>query len=95
MVEVKVCLGSSCHIRGGARTLKTLKSLIDSHGLADKVSLSADLCLDSCLRAPNVVVDGVTYGGITPDEAEKFFVDYVLSKVMADADPGDRHNQQG
>lgn len=67
MVEVKVCVGSSCHVRGGAMTLKALKSLIESHGLTDEVNLSADLCLDNCLRAPNVVVDGTVHGGVTPN----------------------------
>ncbi|HOK54733.1 MAG TPA: (2Fe-2S) ferredoxin domain-containing protein [Armatimonadota bacterium] len=82
MLEVRVCVGSSCHIRGGAKTLKTLKSLIESHGLADKVDLSADLCLDNCMQAPNVIVDGAIFGGITPDRAEKFFTDYILKKLQ-------------
>lgn len=81
MLTVKCCVGSSCHIRGGAKTLKVLKSLIDQHNLHDEVSIAADLCLDNCLQAPNVVVDGVTYGGITPDKAEEFFVEHILSRV--------------
>jgi len=58
-----------------------LKSLIDQHNLHDEVSIAADLCLDNCLQAPNVVVDGVTYGGITPDKAEEIFVEHILSRV--------------
>jgi NADH:ubiquinone oxidoreductase subunit E len=81
MVEVKVCVGSSCHIRGGAKTLKVIKSLIESNDLADRVQLSADLCLDGCLRAPNVIVDGDIYGGITPDKAESFFNEQVVTRV--------------
>jgi NADH:ubiquinone oxidoreductase subunit E len=93
MLMVRVCVGSSCHIRGGARTLKTLKSLIEQHGLADRVDLAADLCLDNCLKAPNVVVDGTTYGGIGPDKAERFFEEFILSKVGTDADTRDNINQ--
>lgn len=81
MVSVKCCVGSSCHIRGGARTLKTLNALIAAHKLEDRVKLTADLCLDNCLQAPNVVVDGVTYGGITPDRAEEFFREHILPRV--------------
>lgn len=90
MIEVKVCVGSSCHIRGGAKTLKVFKSLIESNDLADQVDLAADLCLDNCLQAPNVLVDGAIFGGVTPDKAEKFFEEYVLDKVKANADKG--HN---
>lgn len=81
MLEVRVCVGSSCHIRGGAKTLKTFKSLIESQGLADKIDLAADLCLDNCMQAPNVVVDGTIHGGVTPDQAEQFFNEHILSKL--------------
>ncbi|MHB0913489.1 MAG: (2Fe-2S) ferredoxin domain-containing protein [Armatimonadota bacterium] len=81
MLEVKVCVGSSCHIRGGATTLKILKSLIEAHGLTDKVDLCADLCLDGCVRPPNVVVAGIIYGGVGPDTAEEFFREHILPEV--------------
>lgn len=86
MLELKVCVGSSCHIRGGAKTLKVFKSLIEAHGLADQVDLEADLCLENCMQAPNVIVDGAIFGGITPDKAEDFFVKCVLPKVKPDVD---------
>ena len=89
MLQVKVCVGSSCHIRGGAKTLKVFKSLIESNDLNDRVELAADLCLEGCLRAPNVVVDGTIYGGITPDKAESFFNETVLVRVNRDADSRD------
>ncbi len=82
MIEVKVCVGSSCHIRGGAKTLKVFKSLIESNDLADRVALAADLCVEGCVRAPNVVVDGTVYGGITPDKADSFFQEFVIAKVV-------------
>ncbi|MHB9035261.1 MAG: (2Fe-2S) ferredoxin domain-containing protein [Armatimonadota bacterium] len=81
MVSVKCCVGSSCHIRGGAKTLKALNSLIAAHNLESKVELVADLCLDNCIQAPNVMVDGVTHGGITPDKAEAFFTEHILERV--------------
>lgn len=81
MIVVKCCVGSSCHIRGGAKTLKAFKSLIAEHDLDGKVELVADLCLDNCMQAPNVVVDGVTHGGITPDKAEAFFNEHILRQV--------------
>lgn len=81
MVSIKCCVGSSCHIRGGAKTLKLLKSLIESNELGGKVELAADLCLDNCIQAPNVVVDGEVYGGITPDKAEAFFEEQVVRRI--------------
>ncbi len=81
MIHVKCCVGSSCHIRGGAATLKALAALIKEHGLEEDVELTADLCLENCLKAPNVVVDDVIFGGITPDMVEEFFREQILAKV--------------
>lgn len=89
MLEVKVCVGSSCHIRGGAGTLKQLKALIEAHGLSDKVSLSADLCFEGCLQAPNVVVGDTVFGGVTPDKVEKFFLENILPRLDADGNTRD------
>jgi NADH:ubiquinone oxidoreductase subunit E len=60
--------------------MKVIKSLIDEHKLTEEVELVADLCLENCIQAPNVVVDGVTYGGITPDKAESFFFEHILRR---------------
>lgn len=95
MLQLKVCVGSSCHIRGGAVTLKILKNLIEKHELERVIDLAADLCLDNCIQAPNVVVDGTIYGGITPDKAEEFFNTQILPKVNDYAEPGDYNNKQG
>lgn len=92
MVEVKVCVGSSCHIKGGAKTLKLFKELIEAHGVRDRVSLAADLCLNNCTHAPNVVVNEMIYGNVTPDRAEQFFMDNILAKVNAHADSGDNYD---
>lgn len=81
-VQVKVCVGSSCHIRGADKTLRALELLIERANLKDQVDLRADLCLEKCLEAPNVAVDGEVYGGITPEKAEAFFREYVLGRVL-------------
>jgi len=82
-LQVKVCVGSSCHVRGGTGTLKALEALIQNSGKSDYVDLSADLCLDNCMEAPNVVVDGKVYGGVTPDRAEAFFRETILPLVKS------------
>lgn len=80
-VEVRVCVGSSCHVRGGTKTLRAFEVLIESEHLSGKIELRADLCLDNCLEAPNVVVDGTVYGGVTPDRARDFFEAHILPRT--------------
>ena len=84
MVEVKVCLGSSCHIRGGAKTLKVFRALIETNDLAGRVDLLGELCFENCLQAPNVVVNGTVFGGVTPERAETFFIEQILHKAESE-----------
>lgn len=81
-LEVKVCVGSSCHIRGGTKTLRALETLIERENLAGKIDLKADLCLNNCLEAPNVVVGGEVHGGVTPERAEELFKEHILPRVQ-------------
>jgi NADH:ubiquinone oxidoreductase subunit E len=83
MVEVRVCVGSSCHVRGGTETLMKMQAMIQDAKLVDKVDLKADLCLDNCLEAPNVVVNGQIHGGVTPDKVCDFFNGEVLPLIKA------------
>lgn len=80
-LQVKVCVGSSCHIRGGTKTLRVLESLIEGEHLSGMVELKADLCLDNCLEAPNVVVDDTIHGGVTPEKAREFFETHILPRT--------------
>ena len=80
-LEVKVCVGSSCHVKGGSKTLIALETLIGQKDMVDKIDLRADLCLGNCLDAPNVVVDGVVHGGVTPEKVEDFFRNEIVPRL--------------
>ncbi len=82
-LEIKVCVGSSCHIRGGTKTLRALETLIQESNLTNRIDLKADLCLENCLAAPNVVLDGEVHGGVTPEVVEEFFSNQVLPRLKA------------
>ncbi|MEJ2672636.1 MAG: NAD(P)H-dependent oxidoreductase subunit E [Deltaproteobacteria bacterium] len=61
MHEIKVCLGTACHLKGGARLVEGLeRELGVTRGHTTK-DLSFDLdtvnCLGACALAPVVVVD--------------------------------------
>ncbi len=81
VIELRVCVGSSCHLKGGTETLKAFEALIDREHVSDKIVLKADLCLDNCLEAPNIVLDDCVYGGITPERVSAFFEETVLPMV--------------
>ena len=80
-LELKVCVGSSCHVKGAADTLKSLEKLIRANNIEKLIDLRAELCLANCVEAPNVMVNDKVYGGITPDIVESFFEEVILQQV--------------
>jgi NADH-quinone oxidoreductase subunit G len=55
-VEVKVCVGTSCFLKGGQAVLSGLLERIEEAGLSEFVDVSATFCRESCDRGPNVTV---------------------------------------
>jgi len=69
----KVCLGTACHVKGGALILETLeKELKIKAGRTTpdgKFSLESVRCMGACALAPIVVVDDQPHGQMTTDAA--------------------------
>jgi len=68
---VRVCRGTACHVRGGARILHEVEKQlgVKSGETTDDLeySLETIACFGSCALAPVVVVDDDVYGRVTPN----------------------------
>lgn len=47
-MEIYVCIGSSCHLKGSYNIINAFKELIAEYKLEDQVSLNASFCLGHC-----------------------------------------------
>lgn len=67
--QVKVCLGTACHVRGGHGIMETAERQLEvKHGEKTKdsqFSLERVACMGCCALAPVMVVDNDIYGKIT------------------------------
>jgi len=67
--RVKVCRGTACHVRGGARILREVEKRLGikpGETTADmEYSLETIACFGSCALAPVMVVDKDVYGRMT------------------------------
>lgn len=68
-VEVNVCLGTSCILRGSQHLLSELGEAIEERGLQDDVELKATFCMERCSRGPNVCIGGTVIEKCTFTEA--------------------------
>lgn len=80
MTELKICVGSACHLKGSYDLIETFKYLIRNKNLSDKVEIRAAFCLGHCTEAVSVSLNGDIYS-VSPDNAVEFFDNYVMKKV--------------
>ena len=77
MVEVKVCVGSSCHMKGSYQVVKTFEQLIAQNGLSDVVKLKASFCLGCCLNGIATTVNGEPVNNVGFSNAESVFYEEI------------------
>lgn len=85
--QCKVCLGTACHVKGGALILETLEKELGikaGNTTADgKFSLEGVRCLGACALAPIVVIDDQPLGQMTSDAAGNKMRDLRAGKTVA------------
>ena len=77
---VNVCLGTACHVRGGARIMDRIGDVLGikpGETTRDmKFTLERVNCLGCCASGPVIVVDGEYHGKIMPAKAEEILKNY-------------------
>lgn len=76
--QVKVCMGTACHLAGGQLVLEAMSREleIDVGGVtADRAfSLERVACVGCCALAPVVVINGAVYPRMSPPKVEEVLV---------------------
>lgn len=76
---IKICVGSSCHLKGSERIVELFQEAIAQNGLEGSVTLSGIFCAGKCNRTGvTVTLEDEIYTGITPENFASFFNDKVL-----------------
>lgn len=70
MIVIKVCVGSSCHLKGAYNVVEELQKQIRIKNLQDKVELKADFCQGNCKEALCVKIGDMVKTKVTPMEIE-------------------------
>ena len=79
---IRVCIGSSCHLKGSPAVVASLEKAIEEHHLQDTVTLAASFCVGKCNpTGVTVQVDDNIHVGVTADNFKEFFQEQVLNKL--------------
>ncbi|MBZ4688352.1 MAG: NADH-quinone oxidoreductase subunit [Clostridia bacterium] len=77
---IRVCLGTACHVRGGAKIFEKLQEELqveDGETTEDlKFTLESVACIGACGLAPVIMVNDDTHGRLTPDRIPEILAQY-------------------
>ena len=78
---VRICVGSSCHLKGSEEIVRLLNEKISENGLQDEITLAGSFCIGKCSRTGvTIQVDDEIVTGVTVDGFDDFYNKYVLKK---------------
>ncbi len=78
-VEVSICVGSSCHLKGSRDVIEQARNEISRLHLQDKVELKAAFCFGQCGHdGVTVKVNDKIIPGLTPEKIASLFEEEIL-----------------
>jgi NADH:ubiquinone oxidoreductase subunit E len=81
MINLSVCIGSTCHLNGANNVVRSFQHLIEEYGLHDKITVSTAFCMQACSRTDvSVRINDEKYS-VEAINARKFFKENVLPLV--------------
>jgi NADH:ubiquinone oxidoreductase subunit E len=82
MIIVRICVGSSCHLKGSAQIVELLQKAVADNNIESEVTLAGSFCIGKCNRVGvTVQVDDDIHTGITVENFREFFNENILKKV--------------
>jgi NADH:ubiquinone oxidoreductase subunit E len=87
VIDVGVCVGTSCYIKGSFHLLEGLSAELRRRGLSDRFRIKARFCTDQCSGGPNVVVGANVVNQVDPDNAVAFIDTHLIPALEATQKP--------
>lgn len=81
MLEINVCIGSACHLKGAYNVISNLQKIIKEKELEERIEVKAAFCLGECTKAVSVKLDDGSIVSVKEDEIDKFFDKYLSRRL--------------
>ncbi len=80
-MKIKVCIGSSCHLKGSRQVVEKMQQLVEKNELKNKIELSGAFCMGKCQQGVCVAVDENIFS-VTPDTVDAFFEKEIATQIL-------------
>lgn len=82
-MEITICIGSSCHLKGARDIVAKLETLIEEKGLKDQIHLKGAFCMGKCsVEGVSIKLNDELFY-LKPEHTETFFQDEILRRLEA------------
>ncbi len=85
MMTIKVCVGSSCHLKGSYNVIEAFKEILKKYDVEDLVELQASFCLGHCAQGVTVSCEEsetLLLHNINAENAEEVFASQVYPLII-------------
>jgi len=84
-VDMSVCIGTNCYIKGSWKLLEGLSAELKRRGLSERFRVKARFCTGQCEGGPNVVIDNRI---ISVEQVDRpgLFIDTYLMPIIRNTD---------
>jgi NADH-quinone oxidoreductase subunit E len=86
--QIKVCLGTACHVVGAGIILENFERKLQIHEGETtpdgEFSIERVACVGCCALAPVVVVDETTHGKVAPSKVEGLLLGFQIEKERSE-----------
>ncbi len=80
-MDIFVCIGSSCHLKGSYDIIQLLNERIRRDGLEDRVEVKGSFCLGHCTDGVSMRVGDTIVTGVSRENFDSKFEEYVLGAL--------------
>lgn len=81
MKELKICIGSACHLKGSYGVIECFKKMLETYHLEEKLELCGSFCTGHCTQAVSVMRwDGTVYS-VSEENAKDIFIKEIMANL--------------
>lgn len=83
-MEIKICMGSACHLKGSSKIVRKLQELVKEKELDADIQLKGSFCMGPCSKGVVVEVDGKMFYHLSEENVTKFFEEEIMKRSDID-----------
>ena len=97
--QIKVCLGTACHVRGGDIILENFERKLDIKSGETTTDMEFSIeklaCVGCCALAPVAIIDDKIHGHIAPSKVEGIFLGFEIKKEREERERKKKEKKEG